>query len=359
MIKLNCPVKPDLKKLQIYLEKIDSAGWFTNFGPLHQELTLQLEEYLGVKNLLLVNNGTSALQVAGQALSTKSVLTTPFSFVATISAFKWNGNQAAFADIDRGSYNLSPTEVEKAYRNGCKADTLVATHVYGNPCDVLGFEQLSKQLNVKVIYDAAHAFAIKIGEGSVLNYGDASILSFHATKVFHTLEGGAIIFKEKENYNRAKELINFSIRSGQGITGVGTNAKLNEYQAAVGLVNLASIDDVLQHRTSLFHAYRQALKDVVDMPVWHAQANFNGAYMPILLKNDQQVNSVSLFLAENNIQSRHYFSPSLHEVFSDEFCYGAKHSTEASRKVLCLPLHAYMSLNDVRTVIAIVKRAIK
>ena len=355
MIALNNPVKPDLKKLNKLLEQINDKGWYTNFGPLQKELTARLEDYLGVKNLLLTNNGTSALQVAGRSISSQSIIATPFSFVATVSAFKWQKDEVAFADIDSQSLNLSPQAVKTAYRKGCKADTLVATHVYGNPCDVTAFDKLSEQNNFQIIYDAAHAFGVKINDQSVLNYGDASVLSFHATKVFHTVEGGAIVFKDKVNYEKAVEIINFGIRPGQGVINVGINAKMNEYQAAVGLVNLDEIDNTLNHRAELFHAYRQGLKDVVTLPTWHPEANANGAYMPILLENEQQLNRVTRALDANDIQNRHYFAPSLDKIFVDNHNYGTPNSLKASERILCLPLHAYLTFDQVNTVVSAVK----
>lgn len=358
MIALNRPVKPNLKKLYKLLEQVNDNGWYTNFGPMHKELTARLEDYLGVKNLLLTNNGTSALQVAGRAIGSKSIISTPFSFVATVSAFKWQKDEVAFADIDPQSLNLCPQAVKAAYRKGCKADTLVATHVYGNPCDVTAFDKLSEQNNFQIIYDAAHAFGVKINDQSVLNYGDASTLSFHATKVFHTVEGGAIVFKDRTNYEKAEEIINFGIRPGQGIVNVGINAKLNEYQAAVGLVNLEEIDNTLNHRAELFHAYRQGLKDVVMLPTWHPEANANGAYMPILLENEQQLNRVTEALDANNIQNRHYFSPSLDKIFVDNHNYGTPNSLKVSERILCLPLHAYLSVEDVNAVVANVKKGL-
>ena len=358
MIALNSPLKPNLKKLQVYLEKINDNGWYTNFGPMHNELTLRLEDYLGVKNLLLVNNGTTALQVAAKTLGTESILSTPFSFVATVSAFKWQKDEVAFADIDRQSYNLCPKAVKSAYRRGCKADTIVATHVYGNPCDVRAFDRLSEGKNLKVIYDAAHAFGIKIGNESVLNYGDASTLSFHATKVFHTLEGGGIVFKEKANFEKAKNIINFGIHAGQGVTNVGLNAKLNEYQAAVGLVNLDELDNVLEHRAALFNTYREGLKDVVELPTWHPEANQNGAYMPIKLDNLEQLEKVSCALNKENIQSRHYFSPSLDQIFVDNFNYGTPNSHRVSAGILCLPMHAHLTSDDVSKVIKNIKEGL-
>ena len=359
MIALNSPLKPDLKKLQVYLEKINESGWFTNFGPLHNELTERLEDYLGVKNLLLMSNGTAALQVAGRALGSQSIISTPFSFVATASAFLWQKDNLAFADIDRQSYNLCPTAVKKALKQDSEIDTILATHVYGNPCDVEAFEQIGKQQNKKVIYDASHAFGIKIGEQSVLNYGDASTLSFHATKVFHTVEGGAIIFKQKSDYEKAKNIINFGIQAGKGIVETGINAKLNEYQAAVGLVNLDGINDVLEHRSILFEAYLEGLKDVVEMPSWHTQANYNGAYMPIKLENDNQLKQVKKTLAENAIQSRHYFAPSLETVFTDCKGYGTPNSLKVADGILCLPLHANMTIQNVADVVSNVIKGIR
>jgi dTDP-4-amino-4,6-dideoxygalactose transaminase len=358
MIALNVPVKPNLKKLHKLLEQINDNGWFTNFGPMHKELTSRLEDYLGVQNLLLTNNGTSALQVAGRAIGSKSIISTPFSFVATVSAFKWQKDEVAFADIDPHSLNLCPQAVKTAFRKGCKADTLVATHVYGNPCDVIAIDKLSQHNNFQIIYDAAHAFGVKINGKSVLNYGDASTLSFHATKVFHTVEGGAIVFKDRVNYEKAEEIINFGIRPGRGVVNVGINAKMNEYQAAVGLVNLDEIDNILDLRAQLFHAYRHGLKDIVTLPTWHPESNVNGAYMPILLESKQQLDRVTQALDAENIQSRHYFSPSLDKIFVDSHNYGTPNSLKASESILCLPMHAHLSIEDVNTVIANVKKGL-
>jgi len=359
MILLNSPLKPDIKKLEKYLKQINNNGWYTNFGPLHNELTARLEEYLGVKNLLLVNNGTSALQVAGKALGTTSILSTPFSFVATASAFMWQKDDVIFSDVDRLSYNLCPTSVQSAYQKGCKADTVVATHVYGNPCDIEAFKKLRKQNHFKLIYDAAHAFGIKVDGESILNYGDASTLSFHATKIFHTVEGGAIVFKNKDNFDKAKELINFGITTEQTITNIGINAKLNEYQAAVGLINLNDIDNILEHRANLFDTYRKGLSEVVEMPIWHAHANTNGAYMPIMLKNRLQRENVGRVLSDENIQYREYFSSSLDTIFEDNYSYGTKNSQEISDGVLCLPLHAHMTLDEVFIVIENIKKGMR
>ena len=355
MIALNNPIKPNLLKLNKLLDKVNVSGHYTNFGPLHNELTEQLENYLGVENLLLTNNGTSALQIAGRAIGTKSILTTPFSFIATVSAFEWQKDEVAFSDIDPQSLNLSPESIKDAYNRGCNADTIVATHVYGNPCDVKIIDKLSDEYQLKVIYDAAHSFGVNIGKKSVLNYGDASTLSFHATKIFHTIEGGAVVFKDKANFDRAKEIINFGIRTGQGIVGLGINAKLNEYQAAVGLVNLEQIDDIINHRAELAFYYKNKLKNLIELPDWHSEANDNGAYMPVLFNSGRQMKYAFDYLAKSGIQSRNYFEPSLERVFPDNYNYGSKNSTSASQRVLCLPIHAHLTLKDVDSVVKVLE----
>lgn len=359
MIALNSPLKPNLKKLQKVIESIDDSGWYTNFGPVHNDLTARLEDYLGVKNLLLTNNGTSALQVAGAALDVSSLLSTPLSFVATVSAFMWQKSEVAFADVNRQTYNLCADAVDSAFVSGCSADTVVATHLYGNPCDTKAFDAVCDKYKVKIIYDAAHAFGVKLGDNSVLNSGDASILSFHATKVFHTVEGGAIVFKHKHHFDRAKRLINFGFELGTGVVkDIGINAKLNEYQAAVGLVNLDIIDQILEHRASLFYSYRKALESVVELPVWHSMASVNGAYMPIRLSSKAELLRLSQTLADNNIQSRHYFAPSLDRVFIDNVNYGTANTDEIAETLLCLPLHAYMTQDDIKSVTRVVQQVV-
>ncbi len=245
-ICLNKPLEPDLACLTRHLEKVNSSGWYSNFGPLHQKLTTQLEEYLGVENLLLVSNGTLALQVAYKVLNVTNALTTPFSFVATTSSLLWQGIETSFCDIDKKSYNLCPKETSNSLSKNSAINGIIATHVFGNPCDVDAFTEIAENNNVKVIYDAAHAFGTKVGGKSLLSFGDASILSFHATKVFHTVEGGAIVFKHKADFERAKRLINFGLDNKGKFSEAGINAKLNEYQCAVGLTILDQIDDLVK-----------------------------------------------------------------------------------------------------------------
>lgn len=349
-IKLNQPIKPNLEKLTKYLSQVNDSGWYTNFGPLHQKLTQRLEEYLGVENLLLISNGTLALQVAYKTLNVQNALTTPFSFVATASSLLWQGIETSFSDIDKATYNLCPLQAQKALDNDANIDTIVATHVYGNPCDVEKFDKLAVKNKVNIIYDAAHAFGVNVADKSVLSFGDASTLSFHATKVFHTVEGGAIIFKRKEDFERAKILINFGINQHSAITEAGINAKLNEYQCAVGLTLLDEIENTISHRARLFSIYREALKGVVEMPVWHEQSSNNGAYLPIKLANKQQRIMLEKKLQDQSIQCRHYFSPSLDNVFNEQKVFSNNNSQELADSILCLPLHFYMTTDDVNLV---------
>ena len=347
-ILLNKPVTPCLKTLTSYLEQIHDSGWYTNFGPLHQKLTGRLEEYLGVENLLLVANGTLALNVAYRALDIKSAICTPFSFAATASSLAWEKIPFSFVDIDSESLNLSPSLVASALEKSNDIDSVIATHVYGNPCDVEAFDTLQKKYNVKVIYDGAHAFNVKCGQSSVLSFGDASTLSFHATKVFHTIEGGAAIFKDKDTFDRAKRIINFGFDAGGVPNQVGINAKLNEYQCAVGLTLLESIDEVIDHRAELFYLYRKTLESHVQLPVWKEDASINGAYFPIILPSQECRHKLKAGLHDLNIPTREYFSLSLDMVYSaEDVCV---RSREFASRILCLPLHYYMSLSDVSTV---------
>ncbi len=356
-ILLNKPVAPCFKKLSVYLEQVNQSGWYTNFGPLHEKLTHRLEEYLGVKNLLLVSNGTLALHIAYRALNIKNAICTPFSFAATASSLAWEKIPFSFVDIDSESLNLSPSLVVDKFEKNSDIDSVVSTHVYGNSCDVDAFEKIKTETGVKVIYDASHAFGVNYADQSVLKYGDASTLSFHATKVFHTIEGGAIVFREKEAYERAKKIINFGLDVLGKPTLVGINAKLNEYQAAVGLTLLDTIDNILDHRVGLFELYRQLLSSFVSMPRWSEGGSLNGAYLPIILKNETETNRIKTDLEKSGVPTRKYFSPSLNTVFNSED--SCPVSESISSRILCLPLHYYMTPNDVKYISGCIKGSIK
>lgn len=350
MISLNKPIKPCLETLNTYLRKINESGHYTNFGPMHSELTDKLEKYLGVENLLLVSNGTIALQVAYKVLGIKNSITTPFSFIATTSTLKWEGIKSSYCDINKNSFNICPKSILNLVNNNRDIDSIVATHVYGNPCDISAIDKIAEESNLKVIYDAAHAFGVDYKEKSILSYGDASTVSFHATKLFHTVEGGAIIFKNRNDYKKAKKIINFGMDKAGKIAHIGLNAKLNEYQCAVGLTILNNFEEVLSKRVGLYKAYVNNISEKVQLQDWNENSTLNGAYFPIVLKDQKQLERVCSNLTINNIGYRRYFYPSLCEVFKPEYPSDTKNSKDISSRILCLPLHYYMDISEVEKV---------
>lgn len=359
MIPVTKPGLPDLAKVQKYLDGIYERRWFTNNGPLVQLLTERLEEYLGIENLLLVANGTLALQIAYRALGVKGeAITTPFTFVATASSLSWEGIKPIFSDIDPESFNLCPTKIlEKITEN---TDAIVPVHVYGAPCNVENFDRIAEQENLKLIYDASHAFGVNHNRSSLLSYGVASTLSFHATKIFHTVEGGGIVFKDKEVFRRAQSLINFGFSSDGEITEVGINAKMSEIHAAFGLSLLDDIDDLIERRVEIQELYQKELNGYVRFQQRAQESNLNGSYLPIVLASQEQRETVELRLNSIDVKARRYFSPSLNTT--RPFCEVGKkdlpRSEDISSRVLCLPLYYELSDKDVLKICENLKRAI-
>jgi dTDP-4-amino-4,6-dideoxygalactose transaminase len=360
MIPVNKPYLPAFDNYTKYLERVYAKAWLTNNGPMVQELKIRLEEYLGVKNLLPVANGTLAMQLAYKVFKLEGeAVTTPFTFIASSSSLAWEGITPRFADVDTQSYNLCPLAAAKSLSD--KTSAIVPVHVYGNPCDVNAFAELSRQKNLKIIYDAAHAFGVTVENKSVLNFGDASTLSFHATKIFHSVEGGAVVFKNSDDYERAVLMTNFGIDTKTGlITDGGINTKLSEMHAAMGLAVLDNIDAIMQHRVALFDQYCYQLKDVVSQPLWHQQANTNGAYMPVTFASAEQGSKVLHSLAQQNITARRYFSPSLNLLaqYSKDGTDVCPVSESLASRTLCLPLYYDLSAEDVSTVTNAVKQAL-
>jgi len=359
-IPVNRPYQPEFGQYQAYLERAYANNWLTNNGPLVQELKSRLEAYLGVKNLLLVANGTLAMQLAYRALKVQgSAITTPFTFIATSSSLQWEGIRPEFADIDAASFNLSPTQVQAQMHQGVSA--VVPVHVYGNPCDVDAFEILRSQHDVKVIYDAAHAFGVKVGDRSVLSYGDASTLSFHATKVFHSVEGGAVVFRDADACAAAEQMTNFGIIPGNsGIAGPGINCKMSEVHAAMGLAVLDNIDEVLTRRVAAYQLYKDLLQDVVCLPRWHQAANDNGAYFPILLASQSQSERVLAALAARGVTARRYFAPALHTLSDYQYPGIAPCPVAAdyASRTLCLPLFYDLTDAEIRYVAQQVRQSL-
>jgi dTDP-4-amino-4,6-dideoxygalactose transaminase len=344
-------VKPFLPAFNDYTAELDAVFercWLTNNGPCLQQLEQHLAEYFQVDHLLLVANGTLALQVAFAALNIKNnVLTTPFSFAATASSLCFANITPEFIDIDAHSYNLDITKASAEQLN--RASAILGVHVFGNPCDVNAIEQTAKKYNLKVIYDAAHAFASNLNGESVLRNGDAATLSLHATKLFHSVEGGAIVFKHKADYLKAKQLINFGFDALQHPEYIGINAKMSEMHAAMGLSLFKSLRHITAQRRALSARYAEHLSAItaVQLQQWHTAGNNNGAYMPVLFNSEAVLMQVQQALTECGVQTRRYFYPSLSRVAAYGMLGETPIANDISERILCLPMYTDLTLDGV------------
>jgi dTDP-4-amino-4,6-dideoxygalactose transaminase len=356
------PFLPPLEEFTPYLEQIWANKILTNAGPFHQQLEQALCEYLGVKHLALFTNGTIALVTALQALRiTGEVITTPYSFVATAHSLLWNGIKPVFVDVEPNTLNLDPAKIEAAITPQTTA--IMPVHVYGRPCDVDAIQKIADIYNLKVIYDAAHAFGVQCHCGSVLNHGDLSVLSFHATKVFNTFEGGAIVCPDAKTKQRIDHLKNFGFVDEVTVVAPGINGKMSEVNAAFGLLQLKHIDAALARRKEIADTYRQALAGVMGIHVLPdaGEAVSNYGYFTILVQEDYPIIRDALYekLREQNIYARRYFYP----LISDFPMYRGLPSAQpanlpvaarASAQVLCLPIYPALTDTDQQRVIDLI-----
>lgn len=357
MINVTKTYLPNKEKYKKYIDEIYENGWLTNNGPLVQRLEKRLAEYLGVKNIILVSNGTVALEIAYRTLDIKGfAITTPFSFVATTSSLVTNNILPIFADIDQNSFNLDPKNIKKLITPNTTA--VVPVHVFGNACEVEEIEQIAKEHKLKVVYDAAHAFDVKYKDKSVLNYGDISTLSFHATKLFHSIEGGALIINDDELVQKARYLINFGIKNTEEIPHLGTNAKMNEFEAAMGLCVLDDIEEIKQKRQAILENYRIGLKDLVEFQEQNENATENYSYFPVVFKNEEQLLKVQKALNDKQIFPRRYFYPSLDTLKYIEPKQECKISRDISKRILCLPIYAEFEKEIQDNIIKIIKESL-
>ena len=356
MINVTKTHLPERVKLDKYIDKIYQSNWLTNFGQLEQELTHRLKEFLEADNLLLTSNGTLAMQVAYKALGlTGEVITTPFSFVATTSSLAWEHLTPIFTDINPLSLNIDPQRI--AEKITAKTSAILPVHVFGRACDITQIQEIADKNRLKVIYDAAHAFNVKTTNGTnILNYGDASTLSFHATKIFHTIEGGAIISKDANFIKECKKLINFGITGYDKIEGQGTNCKMNEFAAAMGLAVLDDIDYVMAERERVDMAYRELLPANI-LPQTINIANNNHAYFPVLFKDEIECLKVRDALLANKIMPRRYFYPSLDtlDYVGTQYC---PISRDIASRILCLPMYDSLSNQEINHICNIVNGSI-
>ncbi|WP_151943058.1 DegT/DnrJ/EryC1/StrS family aminotransferase [Aliarcobacter butzleri] len=354
MINVTKTYLPNKEKYKKYIDEIYESGWLTNNGPLVQLLEKRLAAYLGVKNIILVSNGTVALEIAYRTLDIKDfAITTPFSFVATTSSLVTNNILPIFADIDEKTLNISPKNIEKLITSNTSA--IVPVHVFGNACEVEEIEKIANKYDLKVIYDAAHAFDVKYKNESVLNYGNISTLSFHSTKLFHSIEGGALVINDDELVQKARYLINFGIKNTEEIPHLGTNAKMNEFEAAMGLCVLDDIEKIKNKRKDILENYKRELKDLLLFQKQNENATENYSYFPVIFKNKKQLLKVQKALNGKQIFPRRYFYPSLDTLKYIEPKQKCKISRNISERILCLPIYAELEIDIQNTIIKIIK----
>lgn len=361
-ITVTSPLLPDLEEYNALLKDIWNRKWITNNGYYHQQLEKALAEYLGVEYISLFTNGTLPLITALQALRIQGeVITTPYSFVATTHAIWWNGLTPVFVDIDPRTGNIDPDKIEAAITP--RTTAIMPVHVYGKPCDVERIDAIAKKYNLRVIYDAAHAFGVKKDGVSVLQYGDMSTLSFHATKVYNTIEGGALICRSKEMKEHIDNLKNFGFRGETTVVAPGINSKMDEMRAAYGLLNLKQVDAAIEARRQVAIRYREALRGVEgitffdDMP----GVRHNYSYFPIFVDEEKYgMSRDALYekMKTQNVLGRRYFYP-LISTFSpyDKYASATPANLPNAHKladsVICLPMHHALSNEDIEKVLEV------
>ena len=347
MIPVTKPFLPPQAIYQSYLDGIWKRQWLTNMGPLANDLELKLKETLNIKHLLFVTNGTVALQMAIKALDLKGeIITTPFSFVATTSTIVWENCKPIFVDIDPDSLNIDANKIEAAITS--KTSAILATHVYGNPCDVEKIEQIAKKHNLKVVYDAAHAFGVEIKGKSIFEYGDISTCSLHATKLYHSVEGGLVITKDPELLKKLAYIRNFGFDGPENFAELGLNGKNSEFHAAMGLANLKYLTLIQEKRKELCLRYDQKLQTLKAFrPLWHHDSENNFSYYPIVFESEDLMQNCIENLKKHEIFTRRYFYPSLATSLPYVENTHLPLTEDIAKRVLCLPLYYDLTIEEV------------
>lgn len=364
-ITVTSPLLPDLKEFEKLLENIWQKKWLTNNGHYHQELEKALSEYLGVPYLSLFTNGTLPLITALQAMRiTGEVITTPYSFVATTHSIWWNNLKPVFVDVEEETGNIDPEKIEAAITPQTTA--IMPVHVYGTPCNTKRIQEIADIYGLKVIYDAAHAFGVTINGKSILENGDMSTLSFHATKVYNTIEGGALICRDEATKKRIDYLKNFGFADEITVVAPGINSKMDEIRSAYGLLNLQQVDNAIENRKHIAEMYRDALKDVPGVRYLKDMdgVKHNYSYFPIFISEKEYgMSRDALYekLKQNNILSRRYFYPLISSFPVYRGLESAKTenlpiATKLAEQVLCLPIYPNLSDSDVYRIIELVRR---
>jgi dTDP-4-amino-4,6-dideoxygalactose transaminase len=356
MIPVTKPFLPPVEEYLSYVRDIWQRQWLTNNGPLVNELEVQLKQYLGVPHMLYVSNGTMALQLAIKALKIKGdVITTPFSFIATTSSMLWEQCRPVFADIDPFTLTIDPESVEAAITP--RTTAILATHVFGNPCDIESLDDIARRHGLKIIYDASHCFGTRYKGQSVYRYGDVCTTSFHATKLFHTVEGGAVFTQDPDLLKTLSYMRNFGFDGPEHFACVGINAKNSEFHAAMGLVNLKYANEILAKRKEIYLYYKEMLQHRnMTMQLIRKETEYNYCYFPIILDSEAMVQKAESYLNANLIFPRRYFYPSLNTLGFVDQC-ECPVSQAISRRIMCLPMHHQLRPEEADFVIRILLRA--
>ncbi len=351
-LRVACPWLPDRKMFDSYIDRIFTSGQLTNNGPILQEFSDELRKFLNVKYVVPVANGTLALQVAYSILGiNKKIITTPFSFVASTSSMAWQGIKPVFSDIDKYSLCLDP---DKIVKNICiDTQAILPVHVYGNICDVEKIESIANKHKLKLIYDASHSFDIYHNGQNILSYGDISTISFHATKLFHTIEGGAIVANNEEDYSKIMQAINFGYEEGI-IKSLGINAKMNEFQAAMGLCLLKEYPAIKERRKKIYDLFRNYFDRLehITLPSFKAQ---NYSYFPIIFRSPDNLKRTVTRLERINIFPRRYFYPPLNRLPYIENGNLCEVAADISERILCMPMHHDILESDIQEMSRIVE----
>lgn len=357
------PFLPPIEEFNEYVKEIWENKWLTNKGPLHERLEKELADYLGVPYISLFANGTVALLTALQALDIEGeVITTPFTFVATPNSLVWNKNTPVFVDVESRYCNLDPHKIEAAITD--KTTAIMPVHVYGNPCYYQEIDKIAKKYNLKVIYDAAHAFGVKQAGESVLNYGDLAVLSFHATKVYNTFEGGAIVCHSAEMKKHIDDLKNFGFRGETKVILPGINGKMSEVHAAMGLVQLKYIDGILDQRRAVEKSYIKLLSDVegIEFIPCSNDVLSNASYLPIFVQESYKLTRDQIYfkLQEHGYMGRRYFYPLVSEFEPYQNENSVSNTPIAkmkSEQVICLPIYPGLENADIEKICDIIRNS--
>ncbi|SEJ29040.1 dTDP-4-amino-4,6-dideoxygalactose transaminase [Myroides marinus] len=354
MIPVVKPFLPPMEEYQDILKGVWARQWLTNMGPLATELEEKLKDRLSVSNLLFVTNGTVALQMAIKALDLKGeVITTPFSFVATTSTIVWEGCKPVFVDIEPTTLTIDASKIEEAITENTVA--ILATHVYGNPCDVEAIDNIAKKHNLKVIYDGAHAFGVEYKGRSIFEYGDISTCSLHATKLYHSIEGGFIVTKDKDLNTKLQRIRNFGIAGFDTFSDLGLNGKNSEMHAAMGIVNLKYIDAIHTKRKLLYETYTEGLKGFAAVqPVWREGATMNYPYFPLVLESEELLLNVREALAKEDIHLRRYFYPSLASALPYLPKQLLENTEDIAKRAVCLPFYYDLEEEEINRIVSVI-----